>query len=44
MRRNLEAESLSGDIAKGESVNVEALNGLVVMVEKVQEQNDSPNR
>ena len=32
------AESLSGDIAKGEAVSVKALNGLVVMVEKVQEQ------
>jgi membrane-bound serine protease (ClpP class) len=32
------AESLSGDIAKGEQVSVKALNGLVVMVEKVQEQ------
>ncbi|MGD0070354.1 MAG: nodulation protein NfeD [Candidatus Bathyarchaeia archaeon] len=32
------AESLSGDIAKGEQVSVKALKGLVVMVEKVQEQ------
>jgi membrane-bound serine protease (ClpP class) len=32
------AESLSGDIEKGEAVSVKALNGLVVMVEKVQEQ------
>jgi membrane-bound serine protease (ClpP class) len=33
------AESLSGTIAKGERVNVKVLRGLVVMVEKVQEQN-----
>ncbi|MGD0643327.1 MAG: nodulation protein NfeD [Candidatus Bathyarchaeia archaeon] len=32
------AESLSGDIEKGEQVNVKALKGLVVIVEKVQEQ------
>jgi membrane-bound serine protease (ClpP class) len=32
------AESLSGDIEKGDQVNVKALKGLVVMVEKVQEQ------
>ncbi len=32
------AESLSGDIEKGEAVQVKALNGLIVMVEKVQEQ------
>ena len=38
------AESLSGDIAKGEAVSVKALNGLVVMVEKVQEQKvQAPN-
>lgn len=30
------AESLSGDIAKGEQVSVKALKGLVVMVERVQ--------
>jgi len=35
---NWRAESLSGDIEKGERVNVKALKGLVVMVEKVQEQ------
>jgi membrane-bound serine protease (ClpP class) len=35
---NWRAESLSGDIEKGEQVNVKALKGLVVMVEKVQEQ------
>ena len=32
------AESLSGDIAQGEQVTVKALKGLVVIVEKVQEQ------
>jgi membrane-bound serine protease (ClpP class) len=32
------AESLSGDIEKGAKVAVKALKGLVVMVEKVQEQ------
>jgi membrane-bound serine protease (ClpP class) len=37
------AESLSGDIAKGEQVNVKALKGLVVMVEKVQEQAKKPS-
>jgi membrane-bound serine protease (ClpP class) len=37
------AESLSGDIAKGEQVSVKALNGLVVMVEKVQEQAKKPS-
>ena len=35
------AESLSGDISKGEQVSVKALKGLVVMVEKVQTPNDS---
>ncbi len=35
---NWRAESLSGDIEIGERVNVKALKGLVVMVEKVQEQ------
>ncbi len=35
---NWRAESLSGDIEKGEQVKVKALKGLVVMVEKVQEQ------
>jgi membrane-bound serine protease (ClpP class) len=35
---NWRAESLSGNIAQGEKVNVKALKGLVVMVEKVQEQ------
>jgi membrane-bound serine protease (ClpP class) len=34
------AESLSGDIAKGEHVTVKALNGLVVMVEKVQDKTE----
>ena len=37
------AESLSGDIEKGEQVSVKALNGLVVMVEKVQEQAKKPS-
>jgi membrane-bound serine protease (ClpP class) len=32
------AESLSGDIESGEHVSVKVLQGLVVMVEKVQEQ------
>ena len=41
---NWRAESLSGDIEKGEKVNVKALKGLVVMVEKVQEQKaQAPN-
>ena len=41
---NWRAESLSGDIEKGEQVNVKALKGLVVMVEKVQEQKvQAPN-
>jgi membrane-bound serine protease (ClpP class) len=35
------AETVSGDIAKGEQVNVKALKGLVVMVERVQTQNAS---
>ncbi|MGA3290035.1 MAG: nodulation protein NfeD [Candidatus Bathyarchaeia archaeon] len=35
---NWRAESLSGDIDKGEQVRVKALRGLVVMVEKIQEQ------
>jgi membrane-bound serine protease (ClpP class) len=35
------AESISGDIAKGEQVSVKALKGLVVMVERVQTSNDS---
>jgi len=35
---NWRAESLSGDIGQGEKVNVKALKGLVVMVERVQEQ------
>jgi membrane-bound serine protease (ClpP class) len=37
------AESLSGDIEKGEQVSVKALKGLVVMVEKVQEQAKKPS-
>lgn len=37
------AESLSGDIEKGEQVSVKALSGLVVMVEKVQEQAKKPS-
>ncbi len=41
---NWRAESLSGDIAQGEQVKVKALKGLVVMVEKVQEQKvQAPN-
>jgi membrane-bound serine protease (ClpP class) len=32
------AQSLSGDIEKGEQVSVKALNGLVLTVEKVQKQ------
>ncbi len=35
---NWRAESLSGDIEQGDQVKVKALKGLVVMVEKVQEQ------
>jgi membrane-bound serine protease (ClpP class) len=34
------AESLSGDIAKGEQVTVKALNGLVIMVQKDQDQTE----
>jgi membrane-bound serine protease (ClpP class) len=37
------AESLSGDIEKGEKVTVKALKGLVVMVEKVPEQKVQPS-
>jgi membrane-bound serine protease (ClpP class) len=37
------AESLSGDIEKGEQVNVKTLKGLVVMVENVQEQAKKPS-
>jgi membrane-bound serine protease (ClpP class) len=43
MGENWRAESLSGDIKQGEKVNVKALKGLVVMVEKVQEQKAPPN-
>jgi len=35
------AESISGNIAKGEQVSVKTLKGLVVMVEKVQTSSDS---
>jgi membrane-bound serine protease (ClpP class) len=38
------AQSLSGNITKGESVKIKSLQGLVVLVEKVQEQNDSSIR
>ena len=37
---NWRAESLYGDIEKGEKVTVKSLKGLVVMVEKVQEQKE----
>ena len=32
------AQSISGDVEKGEQVNIKALNGLIVTVEKVQKQ------